>query len=100
MKISNENIVANVFASILFLAGILILLKIGFVNWILWSSILFFFIAKDQKFINSINPKYELKNLSLYFLLWFVAILMPITVFLMWLSVKTSNYRSIDDDEE
>jgi len=98
MKISNENIIANVLASILFLAGVLILIKIGFVNWLIFNSILFFFVAKDQNFINYIFPKYELKNSSLYLMLWFLSITMPITIFLIWFSVKASGYSSIDDE--
>lgn len=96
MKISNENFLVNIFASLLFLAGILILFKIGFVQWIICCSILFFLICQDREFLKSISDQ-DLENSAIYFVLWFLTIIAPIYMFLAWMYIKISGYRSMDD---
>jgi hypothetical protein len=99
MKLSNDDeLISNIFLTILFFLGTIILLKIGFIYWIICCSIVYFFIVSDNKFINFISPAEEFQDNSYYILLWFLALLMPIALFLMYISARASGYSKDNHD--
>ena len=98
MKLSNaESNAANIITTILFLVGILIFLKIGFVQWIIYCSIFFFFIAKDEEFVNNLMPSPELKLPQVYIFIWLMTLLIPIVVILTYWAGKVAGYSSEDE---
>ncbi len=99
MKISNEQEnLLNIITAVLFFLGIIIFLKIGFVNWIIICSILYFFIIKDEEFMKNIIPPTELSSFPVYGIMWFASILMPIVLALMYFGSRLSGYSQEDDD--
>lgn len=99
MKISNDqNNIANISATVLFFLGVLILLKIGFVQWVLWNSVIYFFIIKDEKFVESFMPAPGMNFIPVYGYLWMMTILMPIIVLLSYLAARASGYSNDYDD--
>lgn len=100
MKISSKgNVVLDLISVFLFFIGVLIFLKIGFSQWIIWCSILFFFIAKDERFIKSITPDPNLKNFPIYGIIWAMTLLMPVIVILTYIGTRFSGYSQDYDDE-
>lgn len=99
MKLSNDsNIIANIFITLLFLLGTMILLKIGIYHWIIWCNILYFLIIRDERFIQMINIEEYEKDVHTYAILWIFSLIMPVTLLLMYLSARAAGY-SIDDHE-
>ena len=99
MKISSEqNNIANIASTILFFLGVLILLKIGFVQWVLWNSIIYLFIIRDEKFVESFMPTPGMNFIPVYGYLWMMTILMPIIVLLSYLAARASGYSNDYDD--
>jgi hypothetical protein len=99
MKLSNDsNIIANIFITLLFLLGTMILLKIGIYHWIICCNILYFIIIRDERFIQMINIEEYEKDVHTYAILWIFSLIMPITLLLMYLSARITGY-SIDDHE-
>ena len=99
MKLSNEQEnILNIITTILFFLGIILFLKIGFINWIIFCSIIYFFIVKDEKFIATFYSPEEPLTFPTYGIIWFVAILMPIVLILMYLGGKITENSQGDDD--
>lgn len=98
MKISSEETVANIITAFLFVLGIIIYLKIGFINWILICSAIYFFIIKDKKFMETIIPSNEFANVPIYGMIWFTTILMPVVLLLMYLGSRLTGHIQEEDD--
>lgn len=98
MKISNaNNFIADVVSTVLFFIGITICLKIGFVQWIMWCTVLWLFILRDEEFINSIMPVPDMRFTPIYLVMWMMSVLMPIIVIMTYLASRLSGYRDYDD---
>jgi hypothetical protein len=99
MKLSNDaNIISNIFITLLFLLGIMILLKVGVYHWIVWCHILYFSIIRDENFIEMIKLNEPEQDIYTYALLWIFSLIMPVTLLLMYLLARFTGY-SMDDHE-
>lgn len=99
MKLSNDrNIIANIFITLLFFLGLLLLIKVGIYNWIFLCHFLYFALIRDDRFINMINLDELEKDIFIYAILWFICLIMPFTLILMYVTARITGY-SMEDDE-
>ena len=83
----------------LFLAGLFIYMKVGFVQWIIFCSLMYFYVLQDNNFKKIIIPDWaEINPGPIFGIFWIITILFPIGMFLTYISTKFTGYSEDYDD--